>query len=182
MGYQECCRQLQREYEKATAETPSSLNASIRNTIAWTFALAPDSGLSTSNAARLSVEVVNESPNKETYHNTLRTAYYRDQKYSEVLESWKLTEEKTAEREGAGDPLVISADYFVLAMTHHSLKNHKESLEWLNKGDTGLARIQQEVSREEESLEFSPIWSQMEVRVLQREAQQLLGTPKTEIP
>jgi hypothetical protein len=174
-GYRQCCRQLLEEYKKATSGNSQTVTSDARNNVAWTLALANDSGIPAAEAAEIARIAVEESKEMRTYQNTLRTAKFREQKYDEVLQSWNASE-KDKDR----DPIAFAADSFVLAMTHFFQKNELEARKWLSEGIEAVKKVQPNSTSRAESLDDMSIWSRLELRVLQIEAERLLGQRKEE--
>lgn len=176
-GYQETCKQLVQKYQDANSQKGSAVSPNLINNVAWTLALSSQSGFPSTLAVSLAEEGVVRARENEWSHNTLRTAYYRDGKYNEVLKSWAEFEKRKPREEDRGGVTVIG-DYFIVAMTNRQLQKSEEARKWLKLGIERLERAKKESLANLTTFaneQLLPTWQKLELELLHQEAEQLLG-------
>jgi tetratricopeptide (TPR) repeat protein len=126
------------------------------NNAAWFAALVPGVDAHLETLVRLAELAVNRAPNassKGYAMSTLGAALYRAARFEDAL---RRLEESTQLRSGISVP----QDWAFLAMTHHRLRHRDEARRYLER-----------LRSRQPSTEPDDIWSELEIRLLQSEAE-----------
>jgi tetratricopeptide (TPR) repeat protein len=179
--YSETCQEMFRRFGQ------TSTTSQVANEVAWTGALAANSGVPGSELVRLANQAVRISP-QQTYLNTLGAAHYRAGEYDKAVQRLEesrqaFIRERELSRQSArpsrpqkpGDDGTVW-DWLFLAMAHHQLGKTEEARKWLDKA---TPVVEQYASDNRKEAGSSLTWNQrVELRLLHREATKLLG-PKS---
>jgi tetratricopeptide (TPR) repeat protein/tRNA A-37 threonylcarbamoyl transferase component Bud32 len=149
-GYRQACASMMSRFGKST-------NASVANGTAWTCALGPEALPDLRPAAELARLAVRANATDANTRNTLGAILYRAGEYREAVAALNETV-KLRNNQGA-----TAADGFFLAMAQHRLGQADEARQWLD-------RARQEV----EKIPSVRLYTQMESRLLHREAEALI--------
>jgi WD40 repeat protein/tetratricopeptide (TPR) repeat protein/tRNA A-37 threonylcarbamoyl transferase component Bud32 len=142
-GYREGCAQALKRF--GTTEDPV-----LAANLAWTFSLAPDSGVESDQALRLANLAISQNPNSYAAHLALGAALYRAGKYQQA------TERFTAAMKLSKQPLPSA--WLLLALAHQRLKQPEEAKQWLDKARAWIDQARKQKAAEEGNNNKTRAW------------------------
>jgi WD40 repeat protein/tetratricopeptide (TPR) repeat protein len=175
-GYRATCANLGRRFTQFP-------NAELANTVAWTFALAPDALPDLSGVVQLSLAAVNATEwdthmagtkmarDAMLFRNTLGAVYYRAGQFEHAVANLGRA---VADRQQTGTP----ADWLFLAMAHHRLGHAEQAKTWLDRAEQWLKESTRDKPKDD-SLGTPVGWDTwLELQLLRREAANLEDNDK----
>jgi tetratricopeptide (TPR) repeat protein len=167
-GYRTACGRILDQF----GTTDDALTA---NNIAWLACMAPDSVEDPDRLVSLAESALAKSPGNYNYLNTLGATLYRAGRFPGAVQ----TLDDAIRQHGQGGN---AWDFFFLAMAHHRLGHGDEASVWIRRAGTWMTDFDRGVIQDR-YIGASLDWDiRLELRLLEREAEALLGRFARELP
>jgi tetratricopeptide (TPR) repeat protein len=145
-------------------------DADTANGIAWTCCLVPEAVADFRPCVRLAGLAVASEPKSRVYVNTLGAALYRAGDFQGAVE-------KMTEAVQLAGPEVSALDLFFLAMAHHRLKRQDQARQFLAKAVQWIDDHGGANSRPGPRAKGLRWTTRLEIQLLRKEAESLIGIP-----